>query len=45
MVGKVILEGIGLGLILMLICTLGIRNGAVGMAHLYNEVSVIRSME
>ena len=37
MIWKVILEGIGLGLILMLICALGIRNGAVGMAHLYNE--------
>ena len=31
------LEGIGLGLILMLICALGIRNGAIGLVHLYNE--------
>ena len=37
MLWKVILEGIGLGLLLILICALGIRNGAIGMVHLYNE--------
>jgi len=31
------IEGIGLGLILMLICALGIRNGAIGLVHLYND--------
>ena len=29
---QVILEGLGLGVLLVLICTIGIRNGAVGMA-------------
>ena len=34
---KLIAEGLGLGLLLYLICTLGIRNGAVGMVHLYDQ--------
>lgn len=34
---KLILEGIGLGAILSLVCAIGIRNGAVGMVHLYNQ--------
>lgn len=34
---KVILEGIGLGAILSLVCAIGIRNGAIGMVHLYNQ--------
>lgn len=34
---KVIIEGMGLGLILFLICAFGIRNGAVGLVHLYHE--------
>ncbi len=29
---KVIIEGLGLGFLLYLICAIGIRNGAVGMA-------------
>ena len=29
---QVILEGIGLGVLLILVCTIGIRKGAVGMA-------------
>jgi hypothetical protein len=33
---KLIVEGLGLGLLLYLICALGIRNGAVGMVHLYD---------
>ena len=33
---QVILEGLGLGALLVLICAVGIRNGAVGMVHLYS---------
>ena len=29
MIGQVILEGVGLGAMLMLVCAIGIRNGAV----------------
>lgn len=36
MVLKVILEGVGLGALLVLICAAGIRRGAVGMVHLYS---------
>ncbi len=32
---QVILEGLGLGALLVLICAVGIRKGAVGMVHLY----------
>ena len=35
MILQVILEGIGLGILLILICAIGIRKGAVGMVHLY----------
>ena len=34
---KLILEGLGLGFLLYLICAMGIRNGAVGMVHLYDQ--------
>lgn len=34
---KICLEGIGLGMILVLVCAIGIRNGAVGMVHLYHS--------
>ena len=34
---KLILEGLGLGFLLYLICAIGIRNGAVGMVHLYDR--------
>ena len=34
---KLILEGLGLGAILILICWAGIRRGAVGMAQLYHR--------
>ena len=34
---KLILEGLGLGFLLYLICAIGIRNGAVGMVHLYGQ--------
>jgi len=30
-------EGLGLGGILLLVCAVGIRNGAVGMVHLYDK--------
>ena len=33
----VILEGLGLGILLTLVCAVGIRHGAVGMVHLYHE--------
>ena len=32
-----LLEGLGLGALLMAVCAIGIRNGAVGMVHLYHE--------
>ena len=34
---KVIVEGLGLGFLLYLICAIGIKNGAVGMVHLYSS--------
>lgn len=34
---EIILEGIGLGMILILCCAVGIRNGAVGMLHFYHR--------
>lgn len=37
MIGKVLLEGLGLGALLALVCAVGIRNGVVGMVHLYHE--------
>ena len=36
MIGKVFIEGVGLGILLILICAFGIRKGAVGMVHLYS---------
>ena len=45
MILRVIVEGLGLGLILMLVCALGIRKGAVGMAHLYNDDVQKRAVE
>ena len=33
---QVILEGLGLGVLLVLVCAVGIREGAVGMVHLYS---------
>lgn len=35
MIFQTILEGLGLGALLVLVCAVGIRKGAVGMAHLY----------
>ena len=34
---KLIMEGFGLGFLLYLVCAIGIRNGAVGMVHLYDK--------
>ncbi len=34
---KVVVEGLGLGFLLYLVCAFGIRNGAVNMVHLYEE--------
>ena len=33
---KCLLEGLGLGVLLVLVCAVGIRKGAVGMVHLYS---------
>ena len=32
-----LLEGLGLGALLVAVCAVGIKDGAVGMAHLYHE--------
>ena len=32
-----LLKGVGLGALLVLVCAVGIRNGAVGMVHLYSS--------
>ena len=37
MLAQLIMEGLGLGALLAIICALGIRRGAVGMVHLYHE--------
>jgi len=37
MIAKLIVEGIGLGAILVAICYVGIRKGAVHMVHLYHK--------
>ena len=37
MVFKVLLEGVGLGLLLVLVCAAAIRNGPVNMVHLYHQ--------
>ena len=34
---KVIIEGLGLGVFLYIVCAVGIRNGAIGMVHLYSD--------
>lgn len=34
---KTLIEGLGLGALLFLVCAFGIRNGAVGMVHLYGR--------
>lgn len=37
MVVQTIVEGFGLGVLLVLVCMVGIRKGAVGMVHLYSQ--------
>ena len=37
MIMQTIVEGLGLGLLLVLVCAWGIRKGAVGMVHLYHQ--------
>lgn len=37
MIVQVLVEGLILGILLMGICAFGIRNGAVGMVHLYHQ--------
>lgn len=34
---KLIIEGLLLGALLVLVCAIGIRNGAIGMVHLYSS--------
>ena len=36
MIIQTILEGLGLGVLLVLVCAVGIRKGAVGLVHLYS---------
>ena len=36
MILRTILEGLGLGALLVMVCAVGIRSGAVGMVHLYD---------
>ena len=37
MILQTILEGFGLGGLLVLVCAVGIRKGAAGMVHLYSS--------
>ena len=45
MLTNVILEGLGLGALLVLVCAVGIRKGAVGMVHLYGPEVQARCCE
>ena len=45
MIGQVLLEGVGLAVILILICAIGIHKGAVGMVHLYSPEVQSRCVE
>ena len=42
---QVLAEGLGLGLLLVLVCAFGIRHGAVGMVHLYHRDVQTRCVE
>ena len=42
---KTLLEGLGLGALLVLVCAVGIRRGAVGMVHLYGPEVQKRCVE
>lgn len=41
---RVILEGLGLGALLVLVCAVGICKGAVGMVHLYSPAALAAMM-
>ena len=41
---QAILEGFGLGALLILVCALGIRKGAVGMVHLFASLHACNSL-
>ena len=45
MIAKVVIEGILLGVLLVLFCAVGIRNGAVNMVFLYHQDVQDRSLE
>ena len=42
---KVIIEGLALGALLYIVCAIGIRNGAIGMVHLYSDAVKKRVVE
>ncbi len=44
MVLQTILEGLGLGALLLLVCAVGICKGAVGMVHLYSPAVLTAMM-
>lgn len=44
-IATLLLEGLGLGVLLILICAFGIRNGAVGMLQLYHKEVQDRCVE
>ncbi|MCM1038786.1 MAG: hypothetical protein NC434_05630 [Ruminococcus sp.] len=37
MFGRIIIEGIGLSVVLFIVCAIGIKDGAVGMVHMYHK--------
>lgn len=45
MILRLLLEGLGLGALLVLVCVFGIRNGAVGLVHLYEQEVQDRCVE
>ncbi len=45
MILNTLLEGLGLGVLLILVCAFGIRRGAVGMVHLYSPAVQNRCVE
>ena len=45
MILQTILEGLGLGVLLVLVCAFGIRKSPVGMVHLYHEDVQARCVE
>lgn len=45
MIWQVLIEGLVLGVLLVSICAVGIRNGAVGMVHLYEPEVQARCVE